>query len=349
MRIITSGLFASIAALGLASAQTFPDADTIVIEDVFGTVTVELDGSGAIHVATSGPGAGSLSIGGGDEVTIRGERIDRRAWRRRYNGLRRREGGRQASGEDPAFLTMLEDRPVIAISAPEGTAIRIADSAIRLTAEGTAGAVRVADNVHLLVSMGDIAEGELSVDGSGYLAVGNVAGRLDAGVHGSGDLVAGDTGDASLAIHGSGDLAVGDVRGRFMAAVHGSGDIEVQEVEGHAEAMVHGSGDVSIARVAGRFEGTIHGSGDLSVGAVEGSNLEASIHGSGDIEIDGGRVEALAVAIYGSGDVDFRGTAKDAELRTEGSGGIDVAEVTGNIAASGDDIRVNGRNAGDPD
>ncbi|GGY36257.1 GIN domain-containing protein [Parvularcula lutaonensis] len=350
MRMISTGILASIAFTGFAHAQSFSGADTIVIEDFFGTVELELSGGGAITVARSGANADELTISGGDTAVIRGDReIDHQRWWRAYRKERGDWRGRRARDEDPAFDKLLEDRPKLIISAPAGTDIEIRDSAIKLIAEGDAGDVEINENVHLLVKLGDIESGHLGVHGSGYMEVGNVAGELDAGVHGSGDLIAGNIGSGEVNVHGSGDLEVKNVAGDLDASVHGSGDIEVERVAGAVDASVHGSGDLVIGRVGRGLEASVHGSGDLEVGQVTGGDIEVSIHGSGDLEIDGGSVRQLRAAVRGSGEFEFDGTAESARLRSMGSGGIRVAKVSGEIDADGKNIRVAGKKVGDRD
>lgn len=349
MRMIPASILASIAFTGFAHAQSFSGADTILIEDFFGSVELELSGDGAITVAKSGPNAGELTISGGDTATIRGDReIDHRRWWKEYRNARK-GWNRSPRDEDPAFEEMLEDRPKLTISAPEGTDIVVRGSAIKLMADGDAGDVEINENVHLLVKLGDIESGELMVHGSGYMKVGNVAGMLEAGVHGSGDLIAENAGSAKLNVHGSGDLEAKNIAGDLDASVHGSGDLEVVRVSGSVDASVHGSGDLTIERVARGLEASVHGSGDLAIGQVTGGGIEADIHGSGDLEIDGGSVATLRASVRGSGEFEYDGSAEDVRLRSTGSGGIRVARVSGNIDADGKNIRVAGKKVGERD
>lgn len=345
LRIMTAGFAGAVSALAVSAAH----ADEIVIRDFFGTVELEFSGSGDIAAAKSGPGAGAVQIASGDTVTIDGgQRIDRRRWQRQYNAARRGFRGRWGGGNsDPAFRRMLEEQPVVTISAPEGTDLRVVDSAVMLKAQGAAGAVEVEDNIHLLVTLGDIESGRLGVHGSGYLKAGDVAGTVAASVHGSGDLVLGNAGSAELSVHGSGDLVAADVAGALTAAVHGSGDLEVGDVGGPVEASVHGSGDLDVGRAAGWVDARVRGSGDLAVAAASG-DVEALVSGSGDLDIDGGRAAMLTASVTGSGEFGFDGVAERARLRSSGSGGIRVGKVTGDVDANGRDIRVDGRKVGDP-
>ena len=349
MRLLLSGFAAAVAATGFAQAQNYSNADEIVIRDLFGTVTIELSDGGPVTIAKSGPGAGDVDISGSGTATIEGpEEINRREFQREYNKLKNSYRGRRAADEDPALEEMLEEKPSITISVPRGTDIRVDDSVIKLTASGDAGEVMIKDNLHVLVKMGDIESGQLGVHGSGYMKVGDVAESLRGSVHGSGDLLFGDAGSAKLSVHGSGDLEGGDIAGDLEASVHGSGDLEIADVGGEAEAKVHGSGDLVVASIEGGLDGSVHGSGDLTVGEVQQS-LNASVHGSGDFDVDAGEVDELLVSVHGSGEFQYGGSAKTAKLNGHGSGSIRVAEVSGNMQASGKDIRVGGKKVGRKD
>ncbi|MEM1381046.1 MAG: DUF2807 domain-containing protein [Pseudomonadota bacterium] len=365
MRTLGLGLLASVSAFGMTAAS----ADELVIRDFYGTVEIELSGSGSITAAKSGPNAGDVDISGrGDVVVDGGEEIDRNRWYRAYQKERRGWNNRSSRDEDPVFEEMLEDRPTLTISAPEGTDIVVEGSAVKLTVtRGDAGDVDISDNIHLLAKIGDFRSGKLSVHGSGYMQAGNASGRFYGSVHGSGDLYVGNVGEADLSVHGSGDMEIkdiggaleasvhgsgdlntGDVAGRLDASVHGSGDLEIGRVAGSADANVHGSGDLEIASVGEGIDSSVHGSGDLSIGRVDG-DIDASVHGSGELEIDRGEAGRIDVAVRGAGEFSFGGKAESARLRGSSSGTIRVASVSGNVDASGKDIRVNGKRVGDRD
>ncbi|NNU15552.1 hypothetical protein HK107_04370 [Parvularcula sp. ZS-1/3] len=344
MRIMTSGLAASLLLLGVAHAQS---GDRIVIEDFYGTVELELSGSGEISAIKSGPNADEVTIKTGSTTRITGdEEIDRRRWWKEYQNNRKGWSGRQPKDRDRVFEEMLEERPRLTISAPQGTDIEINGSAIHMRTDGSAGDVDITDNVHLLVVLGDVDDAELEIHGSGYLEVGNVAGMLDGSVHGSGDLIAGNIREADLRVHGSGDLNARNVGGEVKASVHGSGDLSLERVLGPVSANVHGSGDLKMNRIERGLKGSVHGSGDLEVNQVNG-DLDLSVHGSGDLDIDNGSVDDLDATVYGSGEVTFGGSAKNARLRSTGSGSIRVGRVTGQLDAKGKDIRVDGKKVGE--
>ena len=351
MRFITTAIAASLALTATASAQSYSGADTIVVEDFFGTVELELSGNGQITIARTGGDASDAEIGGNRErAVIQGEGLDKDRWYRQYRDLRQQRRYRQnARDEDPAFESMLEDRPTITIAAPAGTSIIVKDSAIKMRTTGDAGDVVVDNNVHVLMWFDDMENGELEVHGSGYIKAGNIDGLLEGSVHGSGDLIVGNVREADLSVHGSGDLNAQNIGGELDASVHGSGDLTTDRVVGPVEANVHGSGDLEIRSIARGIEGRVHGSGDLKVGSVQGGDIDASVHGSGDFNIDRGNAGRLIARVQGSGEFKFGGTSESANLRSSSSGEIRVGEVTGRLEASGKDIRVGGSKVGDDD
>jgi hypothetical protein len=346
MRFLTTTMLAGAAFLSTASAQQF-SGDEIVLRDFYGTVTLELSGRGEMNISGDTEGMSmdesqsSVVIDGGDE-------IDRRDFRREYKRKNRGNWQNRKPGEDRAFFEMLEDKPSITISAPEGTAVRIEKSAVRLTAEGDAGEVAIEDNVHLLVMMGDIEGGDVEIDGTGYVKVGEVAGPFAASVNGSGDIAYDSAGEAEFSIRGSGDIEGGDIRGPLEASIDGSGDIETGDVEGRAELSIHGSGDIDVGRARGGAEVSLNGSGDVEIADVRNS-LMVGVYGSGDVEIEGGEVDRLEIKVNGSGDVEYGGSAQTARLVSEGSGGISVGPVAGNVEIRGKDIRIDGKRRGSRD
>lgn len=135
---------------------------------------------------------------------------------------------------------------------------------------------------------------DFSQGGCGNWTVGDVAGKAEINIGGSGDVNAGDTRDLEVNIGGSGNF-----RGKSVAAL---------------EANIGGNGDIELARINGR--------------------AEINIGGSGNVSMTDGQVSKLQVNIAGSGDVRFGGEAKDVEVNIVGSGDVRVKKVSGNIQRS---------------
>lgn len=112
----------------------------------------------------------------------------------------------------------------------------------------------------------DLSTGDAVIDnahvqlaGTGELTMGMVAGGLDAGTSGSGDItIASVTADAvRLTGGGSGDIAIrAGTIGKLTAVRRGSGDLVVQAIVGSGTVSHHGSGDVSVPHVTGTLNRT---------------------------------------------------------------------------------------------
>ena len=85
----------------------------------------------------------------------------------------------------------------------------------------------------------------LGLKGSGNIRASGSAGRLDASIHGSGNLALRQlaVGDAKLAIYGSGEIAAAP-RGKVEAITFGSGDIDLLSRPASLEVRRGGSGSV---------------------------------------------------------------------------------------------------------
>ncbi len=124
-------------------------------------------------------------------------------------------------------------------------------------------------------------------------------------------------------------------------ASSGSGDVEVDQLKAEdLEIMISGSGDLSVGKLETDYLSYgVHGSGDGLVDDLTAERFKLSIHGSGDFEAEGS-VQDLRVRVNGSGDVDLRDvTAQDARVRVSGSGEVKVTPVESldaSVAGSGD-------------
>jgi hypothetical protein len=151
-------------------------------------------------------------------------------------------------------------------------------------------------------SVGKTASLELSNAGCGDWTVGNVAGKMNINVAGSGDTNTGASGEAVLRVAGSGDVRTQAVNGGLEVSVAGSGDISVTSISGPLTVKVAGSGDVNIrSGKAAEMNASIAGSGNVDFGGVAGS-LKAKIAGSGDVHVKSVTGE-VSKAIVGSGNV----------------------------------------------
>ena len=175
----------------------------------------------------------------------------------------------------------LADTPLIVLHTPKD--VRIG------AAEAVFGNIGRADSVHV------------SVAGCGDWTVGNVAGRLEANVAGSGDIHAASARALVAHIGGSGDVTATEV-GDLDVSTAGSGDVWVRRTNGEVTAHIAGSGDVAVADGhASVLRADIAGSGDVKFGG-EADRVDAHIVGSGDVQVKSVRGE-VHKAVVGSGEV----------------------------------------------
>ncbi len=130
---------------------------------------------------------------------------------------------------------------------------------------------------------------------------------------------------------GCGNWRLGDVAGKGEINIGGSGTVNAGSV-GDAEVNIGGSGDFH-ARSVARLEGNIGGHGDIDLDAINGDS-EINIGGSGNVNLNGGLSPKMEINIAGSGHVVFGGEVRDLEVNIVGSGDVHIKKVTGNISKS---------------
>ncbi len=178
----------------------------------------------------------------------------------------------------------------------------------------------------------------LSVEGAtGEAEIGDIGGPLKLTAR-SLDGHLGAMNSALLRITGSGDLGLGDVAGRLDLAVMGSGSVTAADCDS-ADIEIAGSGDVSVRRIRHDLTAKIAGSGDMEIESVNGP-VDASLAGSGDLTIGSGRAAPLKVQIVGSGDFDFDGEAVDPDITVYGSGGVRIGSYSGKLQSRGANITI---------
>ncbi len=337
-----SHFLAGVAALAALSAtasaqqsEAYDDIKEVRIQDFIGAVTIRTGGDGVAFQKTDGTNADYpfFAETRNGVLTLRSDKDpDDIRW---YKQVKWRTDGAKA------FDEFLKQYPAVEITVPQGTALAFDSVVTRLAADDTRGALKLRDG-HVDGAVGDIAEGDIQIDGSGDLDVGDVAGMLNIAIHGSGDFFAAGAAELDASLHGSGDIDIGDIAGAVTASLHGSGDIEMGNIGGDISLSCHGSGDVSAADVAGGASLSTMGSGDMSLASVSGKT-SVKIYGSGDIAISNGRAEDLKAQVNGSGDFEMRGVATNPDVVANGSGSIMIKDHDGPVRARGrGDIRISG-------
>lgn len=142
------------------------------------------------------------------------------------------------------------------------------------------------DDVTFHVTMPTIDR--VALAGSGDVEVDRVTGPGFTGlVEGGGELVIRDLGTdwVELSVDGSGDLAVSGTTREARLSIRGSGEVDAEGLDTTtASITIDGSGEASL-EVAERAEVTVNGSGDVD---VTGPGLCAvTINGSGDVTCEG--------------------------------------------------------------
>lgn len=130
---------------------------------------------------------------------------------------------------------------------------------------------------------------------------------------------------------GCGNWQLGDVAGKAEVNIGGSGDISLTR-RADAAINIGGSGNFTAASV-NAIEANIGGNGDITVAKVDGP-VKVNIGGSGNVKLSSGMASSMEVNIAGSGDVRFAGEARSLEVNIIGSGDVRVKSVTGDIRKS---------------
>jgi hypothetical protein len=158
------------------------------------------------------------------------------------------------------------------------------------------------------------------------------AGDIDAPLRLDGHAIQarfGRTQSAQVSIAGSGRIALGAVKESVDIEVAGSGNFEVASATA-AQVEIAGGGNVVIGPLTAGLNAEIAGSGNVRVARVNGP-VDIEVAGSGDVLIEGGVANPFQVEIMGSGDVTFRGEAVNPSVEIAGSGHVKVNSYSGNL------------------
>lgn len=167
--------------------------------------------------------SGSISIGGGDNISI-GRR-----------GVNISTGG----GENKTKLF---------VGVPKGSAVRVGGVQGKTVIGDTEGPLHASVLGGEDIRAGKVGDATLSVQGSGDINVGAVNGNLSMSVQGSGDIRVknGSVNQLSANVMGSGDARFDGEAVDANLSVMGSGDIDVKFVKNKPIMNVIGHGDINI-------------------------------------------------------------------------------------------------------
>ena len=192
------------------------DADRLIIRDFIGTLTIvttEPGGDIAVHVAVRRSQQALLPIGlSGDALTIawEGEPDRTRRWWEFWRG------------RWMADLSELDRYPTVEIAVPADVEIEI-DNFIGAWTIGDRDGHLAFEAERGSGTIGTTETAAIAISGDAEIELGPVTRHLDGAVAGSGTLRASAAGSAELSIAGSGEVALGDVAGGLTVNIAGSG------------------------------------------------------------------------------------------------------------------------------
>lgn len=251
------------------------EAQNLKLEDVVGSVKIDVKASGPMAVQISGlkDRVSRCSVRpGGDTLRVACENMgsvwDWRHW-----------------FDFSDLGTNKPDQLVVHVAVPRGSAVAVHDLIGNAAIGDTEGRMDFDSAGYTHSSIGNVADAHLDLAGSGKLTVANVAGELHATTAGSGDIKVGNARKVKADIAGSGSISVGDVAGPIDIDIAGSGNFSAAGVHGPVKADIAGSGSVTIASgEADPFRVDIMGSGNVTFGGTA-VNPKISSMGSGNVKI----------------------------------------------------------------
>lgn len=261
-----------------AAPQVFT-SDGVVLDTVLARISLVTEAREDIAVTITPGAVGApvpeIDVHRGD-VRVRGAR----GYRLRACEIDGETASLRLSGRDPMTL---DDLALVEITAPVG---------VDLTVE----------NGRIFGALGDLGAATLVLSQCAKLDIARVEEALTLVVNGVGDVSVGAVAQADLTVNGAGAVDVATVTGALSAEVAGNGDINVDQLDGPARLFIAGNGDITVTggRGAG-FEAQIAGSGDIRFGGVA-VDPEVTISGSGDVRIAVISGD-LRSRVYGSGAV----------------------------------------------
>lgn len=295
----------------LATPALASEAPVLKIENFIGTVEIVTSNTGEIIVNDAD---GANIIRAGKNLTIDDD-ISIRSYNCHYKKDRPYIGkGKWGWKSGGKGYRPIEDYPSVQISAPAGVHVEI-------------------DRSIIFGNVGDIGSAHLHIGSCGDMKFGDVSGRLDLSVSGSGDVKFGNAGITDISVSGS-----GDVEGKNLASadilVSGSGDLELGDIAGAVDIGSSGAGDVELGSVGGGLDLQSSGSSDFEAASVSGGDLSIRVSGSSDISIRGGNVDTLFIKASGASDVTYSGKSVNAEARASGASDVYIHNPSGNLRTS---------------
>ena len=253
------------------------NAGSLKVEDLVGTLTIDVKDGGPMTVEVSGDKnrVGHINVSqDGNTLDIDGENSDENDsvwdWKNWFNF---KDGAQR-------HTTNL----FVRVTIPRGTDVRVEDLVGNANIGDTYGVLHFGAAA-TTAQIGRVKEAHIEVGGSGKINVTQVDGPLHLDVGGSGKITVGSTQEVDADIAGSGDVTLGPVAGGMKIDIAGSGDISTPRVDGPVHVEIAGSGSVKIADgKADPLHVEIMGAGNFSFGGVA-NNPHIEAVGSGSVKI----------------------------------------------------------------
>ena len=298
--------------LALLSAPAMADDGPVLkIENFIGTVEIVTSNTGKI-VVNEADGANVMRSGG--NLTIDDD-ISIRSYNCRYKKEKAYIGkGKWGWNSGGKGFRSIDEYPSVKISAPVGVHVEI-------------------DRSILFGNVDDIGSAHLHIGSCGDMTFGDVSGRLDLSVSGSGDVIMGSAGVSDISVSGSGDVTAKNLASADIH-VSGSGDLELGDIAGATDIGSSGAGDVEIDSIGGGLSLHSSGASDLEIDSVTGGDLTIRVSGSSDVTIKDGNVDTLFIKASGASDVTYGGKSVDAEARASGASDINIHNPSGRLRTS---------------
>ena len=248
------------------------DTHSLKLEDVVGTVRVDVKDSGPMTIQVNGLSnrVGTVHVNQHGNTLVVESETTGRVWDWRH-------------WFDFSGMNVKPNQLQINVSVPRGAALDIEETAGNATIGNTMGPLKFAVQGYSESTVGNVASADLDMAGSGKLTVGNVSGEVTIDDAGSGNIRVGDSGMLKADIAGSGSVTTGNIRGGVDVDIAGSGDFSAASINGPAKASIAGSGSVTL-------------------GGGEANPLHVEIMGSGNVSFAGMAVDPKIEAM-GSGTV----------------------------------------------
>lgn len=236
-------------------------AHTLKLDDVVGTLTVNVRDGGPISVSVSGEKGrvDGVSVNQEDDKVVidaTNSSENESVWNW-HNWLN--------------FSSDYESEPndlIIKVTVPRGTPVHVSDLVGDATIGDTQGELHF-EAAATKARIGRVGPADVSVAGSGRLEIAQVSGPLHLEVGGSGKVKVGSTQSVHADIGGAGTVDLGAIAGGLSLDIAGSGDVTAARVNGPTHVDIAGSGSVKIADgTADPLHLDVFGAGSFAFGGV---------------------------------------------------------------------------------